>query len=420
MAYLMSSTSSSEPHFVPRLPEPTGGRFILWIVLLGVLTAVAPLSIDMYLPSFVQVEQDLRAPAGSMEWTLSTFFIGLTLGQLIYGPVSDRFGRKLPLYVGFSLYTLASVGCALADNITMLWVCRFLQGMGGCAGLVIPSAIVRDRMGPSQSARIFSLLMLVMGLAPILAPLVGGWLLQWAGWRAIFGLLVLFGLLCLLGLGLGLEESHDTTHEPPLQWRTVARNYAGLLRDRSFMGFVLSAGLIRAGMFAYIAGSPFVLMQLYGISPQNYGWFFGANAFGLIAASQLNAYWLKTVPASTLLRRALWLPVLAGLALAVLALAGWMSLPWFVLGCFVFMTSVGVIGPNASACALASQGRRAGTAAAFNGASAFLFATVAGALVGGLHNGSSQPLAVVMAVCGLGAWCSYRALCHTGSGAVKA
>lgn len=398
--------SSSSP-FAP-LGPPSGHRFTLWIVLLGMLTAVAPLTIDMYLPSFVQVEQDLHAPAGSMEWTLSTFFIGLTLGQLIYGPVSDRFGRKLPLYVGFTLYALASLGCALADNITMLCVCRFLQGMGGCAGLVVPSAMVRDRMGARDSARVFSLLMLVMGLAPILAPLVGGWLLQWWGWRAIFGVLVVFGLICLLGVWLGLEESHNTAQEPPLQWGTVARNYRDLLHDRSFMGFVLSAGLTRAGMFAYIAGSPFVLMQLYGVTAQNYGWFFGANALGLIAASQLNAYWLKKMAATTLLRRALWLPLVAGVALAVLALAGWMSLPWFVLGCFVFMASVGVIGPNASACALATQGRRAGTAAAFNGALAFLFATLAGALVGSLHNGSSQPLALVMALCGLGAWGCYH------------
>lgn len=401
--------SSSSSVFVS--PEPlTGHRFILWVLLLGGLTAVAPLSIDMYLPSFGQVEQDLHAPAGSMEWTLSTFFIGLMLGQLIYGPVSDRFGRKWPLYVGFAVYTLASLGCALADNITMLWVCRFLQGMGGCAGLVIPSAIVHDRMGARESARIFSLLMLVMGLAPILAPLLGGWLLQWWGWRAIFGVLVVFGLICLWGVRLGLQESHDITQEPPLQWGTVARNYRNLLRDRTFMGLVVSAGLTRAGMFAYIAGSPFVLMQLYGVTPQNYGWFFGANALGLIVASQLNAYWLKKTAATTLLRLALWLPPLAGSALAVLALTGWMSLGWFAAGCFVFMSSVGVIGPNASATALATQGQRAGTAAAFNGALAFLFATLAGTLVGGLHNGTSEPLALVMALCGWGAWASYYGL----------
>lgn len=385
-------------------------------MILGFLTAVAPLSIDLYLPSFPQMEKDLQAPGGSIEFSLATFFIGLTLGQLVYGPLSDRFGRKPLLLVGFALYTLASIACTLADNVVSLCIWRFVQAMGGCAGIVIPNAIVRDRMGARDAARVFSLLMLVMGLAPILAPIAGGWLLAAFGWRSNFAVLIGFGLVCLAAIAWGLEESHDTTHEPPLRLRTVAGNYALLLRNPSYLGYVFSGGLVRAGMFAYIAGSPFVLIHLYGVSPQQYGWFFGVNAFGLIASSQINALLLKRQAPTALLRRALWVPLLSGLGMTVMALAGWITLPWFALGFFLFVGSVGWVGPNANAAAMATHGQMAGTAAAFNGAMAFLCATVAGGLVGLLHNGTGQPLAGVMLLCGLGAWVCHRLLVRPDAG----
>ncbi|RTL47332.1 MAG: Bcr/CflA family multidrug efflux MFS transporter [Rhodocyclaceae bacterium] len=395
-----------------RAPTPNTSHqgFPGWLVLLGTLTAVAPLSIDMYLPSFSQVEHALGSAGGRMEFTLASFFIGLMLGQLFYGPVSDRFGRKPPLYLGFALYTAASVGCALADSIPALTAWRFLQGLGGCAGIIIPSAMVRDRTTARESARAFSLLMLVMGLAPILAPLVGGGLLALWGWRAIFAILAGFGALCLIAVSFGLAESHDTTHEPPLRLGTVLRNYGQLFASRAFLGYTLGGGLSMAGMFAYIAGSPFVLIDLYGIPPQHYGWFFGANAFGLIASSQLNARLLQKFPATTLLRWALWVPPIVGLGLAVLAFSGMISLAWFVVGFFCFVSSIGWIIPNATAAALATHGQMAGTAAALSSAVQFLFATIAGALVGILHDGSGRPLAGIMALCGLGAWACHRLL----------
>ncbi len=409
---MSASTPAIDPsapsHFTP---GPLSGRPLgVWIVLLGMLTAVAPLSIDMYLPSFPLVERDLGVAPGTMEFTLAAFFIGLTLGQLAYGPLSDRFGRKPPLYFGYALFTLASLGCALADSLTLLILGRFLQGLGGCAGMVVTSAMVRDRMGVREAARVFSLLILVMGLAPILAPLLGGWLLTFWDWRAIFLVLTGFGALCLLAIARGLPETHDTRHEPPLRLRRVAGNYAYLLRERGFVGYVISAGLARAGMFAYIAGSPFLLIQYFGIAPAHFGWFFGANALALILASQVNARLLRLVPPSTLLRRALWLPPLAGLGLLALVLSGQDSLAGFSLGFLIFIGSLGWIGPNATACALASHGRMAGTASALNGSLGFLLATLAGSLVGLLHDGTGQPLALVMAFCGIGAWLTHRLL----------
>jgi len=391
-------------------PPALKNGFPGWLVLLGILTAVAPLSIDMYLPSFSLVEHSLGAAPGSMGYTLACFFVGLTLGQLLYGPLSDRFGRKPLLLFGFALYTVASVGCALSDSVATLCAWRFLQGMGGCAGICLPSAIVRDRLGARDSARAFSMLMLVMGLAPILAPLIGGWLLTQWNWRSIFVVLAVFGVSCLTAIVFGLEESHPTAHEPPLNLRQVMRNYGYLLSNRSFLGFALGGGLTMAGMFAYIAGSPFVLMDLYGVAPQHFGWFFGANAFGLIASSQLNARVLQKLPATAILRRALWVPPVVGLSLALLACSGVISLPWFVLGFFCFVASIGWITPNAMASALATHGQMAGTAAALASGLQFLCATLAGALVGALYNGTGQPLAVVMAVCGCAAWLAHRVL----------
>jgi len=381
-----------------------------WLALLGVLIAIGPLSIDMYLPSFPMVELALGGRPGSVEFTLASFFIGLTLGQLFYGPLSDRFGRKPPLYFGLALYTLASISCALAPSIPLLTFGRFLQGLGGCAGIIIPSAIVRDRCSARESARAFSLLMLVMGLAPILAPLLGGWILIGWSWRGIFCVLASFGSACLIAIRLGLTESHDTTHESPLRLKAVILNYGHLLMNKAFLGYALGGGLAMSGMFAYIAGSPFVLIKLYNVSPQNYGWFFGVNAFGLIASSQINAHLLKRFPATFLLRRALWIPAITGILLLFLAFTGLISLPWFVICFFCFVASLGCIIPNATASALATHGQQAGTAAALASALQFFFATLAGAMVGLMHDGSGRPLATVMGVCGIGAWVCHRLL----------
>lgn len=389
-----------------------GRRFPGWLVILGAITAIGPLSIDMYLPAFPAMERNLGSPAGGAELTLAGFFIGMALGQLFWGPLSDRFGRKPPLYWGLALYALASLGCALAGNVATLIFWRILQALGGSAGMTIARAVVRDRCGARDAARAFSMLILIMGLAPILAPLLGGWVVTTLGWRAIFFLLVAFALAILTALHFGLTESHDTRHEPPLQMMQVMRNYAGLFASRLFIGYSLSGGLAMAGMFAYIAGSPFVLIQLGGIAPEHFGWAFGANAFGFIAASQLNAHLLKTHAPTRLLRHALWMPALAGLILTALAFTGKASLLPTLLCLFLYVASLGFIVPNASACALATQGQQAGTASALMGALQFGLATLAGAAVGHWHDGSARPLALVLALCGVGAWLLYRLQVH--------
>lgn len=388
------------------------GRFPGWLLILGALTAIGPLAIDMYLPAFAAIEHSLSAPAGSAELTLAGFFIGMASGQLVWGPLSDRFGRKPPLYAGLAMFALASLGCALTDDIAALTVWRLLQALGGSVGMVIARAIVRDRCTARESARAFSTLILVMGLAPILAPIIGGWVVTTLDWRAIFLLLFAFALACLLAIRLGLPESHSTRHEPPLNAQRIAGDYASLFASRAFLGYTLSGGLAMAGMFAYIAGSPLVLIQLGGIAPQHFGWAFGINALGFVAASQLNARSLKTIAPTRMLRHALWLPALAGLTLFGLTLSGLANLPLTLLLMFVYVSSLGFIAPNASASALATFGQRAGTASALMGALQFGLATLTGIGISQLHDGTARPLALLLAICGVSAWVLHRWLVH--------
>lgn len=385
-------------------------RFSGWLAILGALTAIGPLSIDMYLPAFPNIEADLGVDAGTAELTLATFFVGMACGQLVWGPLSDRFGRKPPLYVALAVFAFASLACAFAHSAYALTAWRLLQALGGSAGMVITRAMVRDRCTAREAARAFSLLILVMGLAPILAPLLGGWVSVHLGWRAIFLLLALFAGLLLLAVRAGLEESHDIRHEPPLHLGRVLAEYRDLFANRSFLGFSLSGGFAMAGMFAYIAGSPFVFIQLGGISQADFGWFFGANALGFVVASQVNARVLKSREPARLLRRAVWAPLLAALLAAGVTAMGVFSLQLILAGIFVYVGSLGFIVPNATACALATHGQQAGAASALMGALQFALATLAGTGISLCHDGSARPLMFFLAACGFAAVLSHRLL----------
>jgi DHA1 family bicyclomycin/chloramphenicol resistance-like MFS transporter len=382
-----------------------------WLILLGGLIAVGPLSIDMYLPGFPAMAAEFAGQAGRPEYTLASFFVGMALGQLIYGPISDRFGRKPPLYAGFLLYTLASLACALSDSLSSLTAWRLVEALGGCTGVVITRAVVRDRCDVRDSARAFSMLMLVMGIAPILAPLIGGWVVTHWGWRAIFWLLAGFGALCLIALHYALEESHDTRHALPLNWRQVGSDYRMLLREPAFMGYSLSSGLAMAGFFTYLAGSPHVLIELYAIPAKHYGWVFGANALGFILASQMNARLMNRMAPTRVLRRGLRTISLSAVLLAGLALATPLPSLWLVLPLLaVVIASLGFILPNANAAALATHGQLAGTASALIGALQFALATLAGVAMGASQSPRLLPMAALMALCTLAGWLVHRGL----------
>lgn len=380
------------------------------VSILGALTAFASLSIDMYLPSFPTLERDLRASSSAVQFSLAAFFVGMALGQALYGPLADRFGRKRPLYAGISLYVLASVGCAFAPNIETLIALRFVQAVGGCAGIVIARAMVRDLFDREASAKVFSLLTLVLGVAPILAPLLGGYVLKFFGWRAIFGILAAFGVSCLVASAAGLREtlpeSARHNHSSPI--RGALRIYGQLLTDRRFNGYAFAGGIAQAGMFAYISGSPFVFIKLYGVPEQTYGLFFGLNALGLIAASQVNHRLLARWKSDAILSRILLIVAGFGIWLLTMAFTGWGGLWGLLPPLFGFVASLGFSSPNAIAGAMAHQAHRAGSASALLGTIQFGAATIAGSMVGAFHAHSAVPMAAVMSVCGVMALVLHR------------
>ncbi|MFK9097131.1 multidrug effflux MFS transporter [Pseudomonas guariconensis] len=369
------------------------------VLILGALSAFGPLAIDFYLPAFPAMAQAFGTDEKHVQTTLAAYFLGLSLGQLAYGPVADRFGRRTPLLFGITLFTLASLACAYAPNLQTLVLARFVQALGGCAGMVLSRAIVSDKCDPVASAKVFSQLMLVMGLAPILAPMLGGVLVNVSGWQSIFLALSLFSAACLLAVSLGLPESlpPDMPRQP---LSGASRQYLRLLGDRVFLGHALTGGVAIAGMFAYIAGSPFVFIKLYGVPAEHYGWLFGTNAAGFILMAQVNARLLAKRGPAFLLARAVWLYLLAGLALLCVAALRPESLWPLLVPLFLCIASLGCIIPNASACAMSGQGARAGSASALMGCAQFSVAAGAAGLVGVLHDGSAVPMALVISLCG--------------------
>ncbi|NWL05380.1 multidrug effflux MFS transporter [Pseudomonas hunanensis] len=369
------------------------------VLILGALSAFGPLAIDFYLPAFPAMARAFATDEKHVQATLAAYFLGLSIGQLAYGPVADRFGRRLPLMFGVTLFTLASLACAYAPNLDTLVLARFVQALGGCAGMVLSRAIVSDKCDPVASAKVFSQLMLVMGLAPILAPMLGGVLVNLAGWQSIFLALSLFSAGCLLAVSLGLPESLPE-HIPRQPLSGALRQYLRLLADRAFLGHALTGGIAIAGMFAYIAGSPFVFIKLYGVPAEHYGWLFGTNAAGFILVAQVNARLLARRGPAFLLARAVWLYLVAGLVLLGVAALRPAQLWPLLIPLFICIASLGCIIPNASACAMSGQGARAGSASALMGCVQFSVAAGAAALVGLLHDGSAVPMAMVISLCG--------------------
>nr|WP_315438066.1 multidrug effflux MFS transporter [uncultured Pseudomonas sp.] len=370
------------------------------ILILGALSAFGPLAIDFYLPAFPSMALAFGTDEKHVQLTLAAYFAGLSIGQLLYGPVADRFGRRLPLLVGVGLFTLASLACAYAPNLQWLIGARFVQALGGCAGMVISRAVVSDKCDAVGSAKVFSQLMLVMGLAPILAPLLGGLLVNTTGWQSIFLVLTGFSALAGLAVALGLPESLPA-YVPRQPLSGALRQYCRLFGDRVFLGHALTGGIAVAGMFSYIAGSPFVFIKLYGVPAEHFGWLFGTNAAGFILVAQVNARLLAKRGPSFLLARAVWVYLLAGVSLLAVSAMHTEALWPLLIPLFVCIASLGCILPNAAACAMNGQGARAGSASALMGCLQFSVASGAASLVGVLHDGSAMPMAMVISLCGL-------------------
>lgn len=370
------------------------------ILLLGAIIALAPLSIDLYLPALPTIQADLDATEAETQLTLSAYFLGLALGQLIYGPVADRIGRRKPLFFGLALYAGSALGCALATDIESLIALRCLQALGGCCGMVIVRAVVRDLYSPQDMARVLSLLLLVMGVAPILAPVVGSWIFVALGWHAVFVVLVLYALACLVASARMLPETLRTPGEA-LHLGRVLKGYLRLLGHRRFMGYALSGGIAQSGMFAYIAVSSFVFIDVYGLTPTQYGLLFGVNAFGLILGSQMNQFMLRRYRSEHVLKAALASFACFGVVLAVLIWADIGGLPAALIPLWCCIASLGFTFPNSTAAAMAPFGDRAGMAAALMGTLQYGLAAIASGVVAHLHDGTARPMALAIAGCGL-------------------
>ncbi|WP_288414802.1 multidrug effflux MFS transporter [uncultured Acinetobacter sp.] len=351
-----------------RLP---GQYSIAWIMLLALLTALGPLSIDMYLPALPQMASDFGTTTRMVANTLPAYFLGLAIGQLVYGPISDRIGRKAPLYVGLTLYVVASALCVLAQDEWSLILARLVQALGGCVGVVIARAAIRDRLDVQGSAQAFSSMMIVMGIAPIAAPALGAMVLEFFHWQAIFWLLALIGCVCLLCIHFFFDETLAPEKRLKLSPYQVVTLYAAIFKDTSFR-FPMLAGCLTGGvLFSYISSASSVLMDQYGLGQQQFAYAFGFNALGIMIVSSINKKLVSKLGTMTRLKIG-GVIQLTGAALVLLSgLISDAPIAMVMVGLFLAVSGLGMTGPNAMALAMSRQGARAGTASAIMGSMQF-------------------------------------------------
>lgn len=369
---------------------------IFWIMLLALFTSLGPLSIDMYLPALPQMATDFQVSTLQMANTLPAYFMGLAIGQLIYGPISDRIGRKKPLYFGMALYAVASLLCILAPDHWSLIAARILQALGGCVGVVMARAAIRDCLDVQSSAQAFAQMMIVMGVAPIMAPVIGAVMLQYFEWQSIFILLSIIGLICLLCVHFFFEETLKVENRLKLNFKQVLILYSNILQDKSFRLPMLAGCLSGASLFCYISSASAVFMDGYGLSQQQFAFAFALNAMGIILisacnkrlANQFNVFQRLKIGGLIQVSGAIILLIAGFLSIAPMALV--------MLGMFLAVSGIGFTGPNAMAIAMAQQGARAGTASAIMGSAQFACGLVGGVILNFLLWGALLNMALLM------------------------
>jgi DHA1 family bicyclomycin/chloramphenicol resistance-like MFS transporter len=380
------------------LTEPLNQSSRIWIaIVLGSLAAFGPLSIDMYLPALPDLASDLNATTSVTQLSLTACLLGLALGQLIAGPISDVRGRRLPLIVGIAIYAIVSVLCVYSPSIEMFIILRFIQGLAGAAGIVISRASVRDLYSGVELTQFFALLMLVNGAAPILAPIMGAEVLEFTSWRGVFAVLSLMGVLMLLGVIFGMKETLPVDRRARGGIRNSLKTFRRLIGEATFMGYALTQGFVMAAMFAYISGSSFVLQELFGVSPQIYSLIFGINGAGIILAGQIAGRLAGRVRGRKLLGSGL---VMSSSGSLLLLLAGLFHLGLYIIipALFLVVSSVGLIAITTSSLALQNQGQSAGTASALLGMLSFIIGGAVAPLVGLDGTQTILPVAIVIAV----------------------
>ncbi|MDX3133201.1 multidrug effflux MFS transporter [Streptomyces europaeiscabiei] len=388
---------------------------LLVTLVLGGLTATPPLAMDMYLPALPEVTDSLHAPATTVQLTLTACLAGMALGQLLIGPMSDRFGRRRPLLLGLAVYIVATALCALAPTIETLIAFRLVQGLAGSAGIVIARAVVRDLYDGDAMARFFSTLMLISGVAPIIAPLIGGQILRVTDWRGVFVVLTVIGIALLAVVWAKLPETLAPAERHSGGIGETLSAMRGLLTDRVFMGYTLAGGFAFAALFAYISASPFVIQEIYGASPQTFSLLFGVNSVGLVIVGQINGKILVgRVSLDKVFAVGLTVVALAATALLLMSLGvfGEVGLTPVAAALFVLMSAMGVTLPNTQALALMRVRHAAGSASALLGTSSFLIGAIASPLVGVAGEDTAVPMAVVQLTATLVAATCFVALCR--------
>ena len=407
--------SSPSPSPSPSPLKATRRAGLLMILVLGGLTATPPLSMDMYLPALPAVTRSLHAPAATVQLTLTACLAGMALGQLAVGPMSDKWGRRRPLLTGLAVYVVATALCAIAPNVESLVAFRLVQGLAGAAGIVIARAVVRDLYDGVAMARFFSTLMLVSGVAPIVAPLVGGQILRVTDWRGVFVVLTFVGMALAVLVWTRLPETLAPADRHAGGTAEALRGMRALLADLPFTGYMLTGGFSFAALFAYISASPFVVQEIYGATPQTFSLLFGINSVGLVAVGQINGKLLVgRVSMDKVLGAGLAVVVLAATALLLMATGafGEVGLVPVAAGLFVLMSAMGVTLPNAQTLALMRTRHSAGSASALLGTSSFLIGAVASPLVGIAGEHTAVPMAVVQLVAALVAVACFVGMCR--------
>ena len=369
-----------------------------WILLLALLTALGPLSIDMYLPALPQMAHDFGVSTQMIANTLPAYFLGLAVGQLIYGPVSDRIGRKPPLYFGLSLYVIASIGCVLASHEWMLIVSRIFQALGGCVGVVIARAAIRDRLDMQGSAQAFSSMMIVMSIAPIVAPMLGGLILTFFHWQMIFVCLAVIGVICWLCIHFFFTESLTVERRLKLSVYQVTTLYAAILKDDSFRVPMMAGCLTGAALFCYISSASAVFMGQYGLSQQQFSYAFAMIAGGIILMSSLNKHLNTRLGVLQRLRLGGAIQYVGTLIILTAGLMTHAPLALLMFGLFLAVSGIGFTSPNAMALAMSKQAARAGTASAIMGSMQFSFGLLGGIILNFLTWKSSLNMGALMLI----------------------
>lgn len=385
----------------------TKRKHFFLILILGALTALAPFSIDMYLPGFPAIAKDLHTTIAEISLSLSSFFIGVSAGQLLYGPLLDRFGRKRPLHIGLVVYLLASLGCIFVTSVDALIALRFLQALGCCACTVAATAMVRDLFPVEENAKVFSMLLLVVGVSPMLAQAVGGYVTEFLGWHYIFIILTALAAIILAGAYWGLPESYPPDPSYSLKPGPITRSFLFVIKEPRFTTYAVGGAIVFAGLLSYVAGSPYVFLEIFKVSGTQYSLIFALLAAGLIGSGQVNSLLLKKYKSEQIILVALFFQAITGIVLVTGASNGWLGLAGMLATIFIFLSCAGFIFPNASALSMAPFAQHAGSASALMGALQMGLGALASVAVSLLSKSdhSSFPMTGVMAGCSVLALC---------------